>query len=78
MDNKKADKSQGYRRLNFGLGLFLAYYSHLCHCPMVRGISNFLEELSNLSHSTVLLYFFVLFTQESFAISPRYSLEIRT
>ena len=36
-------------------------------------ISNFLEEISNLSHSTVFLYFFALITEEGFLISPCYS-----
>ena len=39
------------------------------------GISNFLEEISNLSHSVVFLYFFALITEEGFLISPCYSLE---
>ena len=40
------------------------------------GISNFLEEISSLSHSIVFLYFFALITEEVFLISPCYSLEI--
>ena len=40
------------------------------------GISNFLEEISSLSHSIVLLYFFALTTEEGFLFSPCYSLEI--
>ena len=40
------------------------------------GISNFLEEISSLSHSTVFLYFFALTTEEGFLISPYYSLEL--
>ena len=40
------------------------------------GISNFLEEISSLSHSTVFLYFFALITEEGFLISPCYSLEL--
>ena len=40
------------------------------------GISNFLEEISSLFHSTVSLYFFALITEEGFLISPRYSLEL--
>ena len=43
-------------------------------CPL--GISNFLEELSSLSHSLVFLYFFALTIQEGFLISPWYSLEL--
>jgi len=30
------------------------------------GISNFLEEISSLSHSTVFLYFFALVTEDGF------------
>ena len=57
-------------------------------CPfsheMFSLISNFLEEISSLSHSVVLpcsilcivLYFFALFTYEGFIISPCYSLEL--
>ena len=40
------------------------------------GISNFLEEISSLSHALVFLYFFALFTDEGFRISPCYSLEL--
>ena len=40
------------------------------------GISNFLEEISGLSHSIVFLYFFALITEEGFLISPCYSLEL--
>ena len=40
------------------------------------GISNFLEEISSLSHSIVFLYFFALITEEDFLISPCYSLEL--
>ena len=42
--------------------------------PLV--ISNFLEEISSLSHSVVFLYFFALITEEGFLISLRYSLEL--
>ena len=34
------------------------------------GISNFLEEISSLSHSIIFLYFFKLITDEGFLISP--------
>ena len=34
------------------------------------GISNFLEEISSLSHSVVFLYLFALITEEGFLISP--------
>ena len=40
------------------------------------GISNFLEEISSLSHSIVFLYFFALFIEEGLLISPCYSLEL--
>ena len=40
------------------------------------GISNFLEEISSLSHSIVFLYFFALITEEDFLIAPCYSLEL--
>ena len=36
-------------------------------CPL--GISNFLEEISSLSHSIVFLYFFALIAEEGFLIS---------
>ena len=38
-------------------------------------VSNFLEEISSLSHSIVFLFFFALNTEEGFLISPCYSLE---
>ena len=40
------------------------------------GISNFLEEISSLSHSFVFLCLFALFTEEGFLISPCCSLEL--
>ena len=40
------------------------------------GISNILEAISSLSHSIVSLYFFALITEETFLISPCYSLEL--
>ena len=44
------------------------YCAHLCmKCSL--GISNFLEEISSLSHSIVFFYFFALITWESFLIS---------
>ena len=39
-------------------------------------ISNFLEEISHLSHSVVFLYFFALIPEEGFLISSCYSLEL--
>ena len=54
--------------------LFL-YCAHLCmKCSL--GISNFLEDISSLSHSIVFLYFFSLITEEGFLNSPCYSLEL--
>ena len=53
----------------------ILYCPHLCmKCSL--GISNFLEEISSLSHSIVFLNFFALLTEESFLISPCYSLEL--
>jgi len=40
------------------------------------GISNFLEEISSLSHSIVFLYFFAVIAEEGFLISSCYSLEL--
>ena len=37
---------------------------------MFPGVSNFLEEISSLSHSIVFLYFFALITEECFLIYP--------
>ena len=48
--------------------------AHLC-MKCSPGISNFLEEISSLSHSVVLLYFFTLITERGFLISPYYSLK---
>ena len=39
-------------------------------------VSNFLEEVSSLSHSFVFLYFFALISEEGFLLSPCYSLEL--
>ena len=51
------------------------YWVHLClKCTL--DISNFLEDISNLSHSTVFLYFFALITEKEFLISLCYSLEL--
>jgi len=50
-------------------------YAHLfMKCSL--GISNFLEEISSLSHSIVFLCFFALITEEGFLISPCYFLEL--
>ena len=40
------------------------------------GISNYLDEISSLSHSIVFLFFIALVTEEGFLISPFYSLEL--
>ena len=40
------------------------------------GISNFLEEISSLSHSIIYLYFFALIVEEGFLISPCYCWEL--
>jgi len=51
------------------------YSAHLwMKCSL--GISNFLEEISSLSHSIVFLYFFALITEKGFLISPCYPLEL--
>ena len=55
--------------------LAVLYCVHLCmKCSL--DISNFLEEISSLSQYIVFLYFFALITEESFLISPCYSLEL--
>ena len=38
--------------------------------------SDFLKEISFLSHSIVFLYFFALFIQEGLCVSPSYYLEL--
>ena len=47
------------------------YRAHLC-MKRSLGISNFLEEISSLSHSIVFFHFFALITEEGFLISPCY------
>ena len=45
--------------------LYGSVCAHLCmKCSL--GISNFLEEIANISHSIVFLYFFALITEEGF------------
>ena len=51
------------------------YCAHL-YMKYSLGISNFLEEISSLSHSIVFFYFSVLITEEGFLISPCLSLEL--
>ena len=51
------------------------YRAHLCmKCSL--GISNFLEEVSSLSHFVVFFFFFALIAEEGFLISSCYSLEL--
>ena len=55
--------------------LFSLYHAH----PWLKclfAISNFLEEISSLSHSIAFLYFLALFIKEGFLISPCYSLQL--
>ena len=40
------------------------------------GMSNFLDDISSLSHSVVFFYFFALISEEGFLIFPWYSLEL--
>ena len=54
---------------------FVPYCAHLC-MKISLGIFNFLEEISSLSRSVVLLYFFALIAEEGFLISSCYSLEL--
>ena len=55
--------------------IYVLYCAHLC-MKCSPDVSNFLEEISSLSHSVVFLYFFSLITEEGFLISPCYSLEL--
>ena len=48
------------------------YCAHLC-MKCFLGISDFPQEISSLSHSIVLLYFFALITEEGFLISLLFS-----
>ena len=54
---------------------FCLYWAHLC-MKYSLDISNFLEEISSLSHSNVFLSFSVLIAENGFLISPCYSLEL--
>ena len=61
--------------LLLGHTIAVLYCALLCMtCSL--GISNFLEEITSLSHSIVFLYFFALITEEGFLISSCYSLEL--
>ena len=51
------------------------YCAYLC-MKISLGISDFLEEISSLSHTIIFLYFFALITKEGFLISRCYSLEL--
>ena len=51
------------------------YCAHLC-IKYSLGISNFLEEVSSISHSVVFFCFFALITEVGFLISPCYSLKL--
>ena len=56
------------------------YHFYPLLCPslheMFPGSSDFLAEISSLSHFVVFFYLFVLVTEEGFPISPCYSLEL--
>ena len=56
--------------------LYCAFVYPCVKCSL--GISTFLEVLSSLSHSIVILCFFALFTSEGFLISPCYSSELHS
>ena len=59
----------------FVRSISVLYRAHLCmKCSL--GISNFLEEISSLSHSVLFLCFFTLIAEEGFLISSCYSLEL--
>ena len=47
--------------------IYVLYWANLC-MKFSLGISNFLEEISSLSHSIVFLYFFALIAEEGFLI----------
>ena len=55
---------------------FLSFIEPIFAWKVSLGISNFLEEISSLSHSIVFLYFFALITSEEFLSSLCYSLEL--
>ena len=55
---------------------FLSFIVPIFALKCSLGIFNFLKEISSVSHSIVLLYFFALIPEESFLISPCYSLEL--
>ena len=49
---------------------FLSFIVPIFAWNVPFGISNFLEEISSLSHSIVFLYFMALFTEDGFLTSP--------
>ena len=54
---------------------FVFYWAHLCmKCSL--SVSNFLDNVSSLSHFIVFLYFFALITEEGFLLSLCSSLEL--
>ena len=55
---------------------FLSFIVPLLCMKYSFGISNFLEEISSLSHSVVFLDFFALIPEEGFLISPCCTLEL--
>ena len=56
-----------------GPSISVLYLAHLC-MKYSLGISNFLEEISSLSHSVVFLYFFALIAEEVFKEKKNLSL----
>ena len=75
----QAPLSMDFPGKNTGVGYYfllhisVLYWAHLCmKCSL--GVSNLLKEISSLSHSIVLPYFFALITEEGFFISSCYSL----
>ena len=55
---------------------FLSFIEPIFAWNLSLYFSNFLEEISSLSHSIVFLYFFALIAEKGFLISPCYSLEL--
>ena len=68
-------KSHGQRSL-VGCSPWGHYESDTTERLISDLISNFLEEMSNFSHSIVFLCFFAMITDKDFLISPCYSLEL--
>ena len=54
----------------------IAFLSFIVTIFGTLGTSNFLKEISSLSHSIVSLYFFAVITEEDFLIFPWHSLEL--